>query len=488
MNRHRRMASCSPFGRNAAIGVLLALTAGACAINPATGERELALISESQEVQLGQQSAQQVVQSIGIVDNPALQSYVDGIGQSLAARSERPELPWSFAVVDDPTPNAFALPGGYIFVTRGLMSLLGSEAELATVIGHEIGHVTARHSVSQLSRAQLAQLGLGLGAVLSPEVAQFGDLIGTGLSLLFLKYGRDDERQADELGFRYMLDGGYHPAEAADVFAALMAASGMAEQSPLPNWLASHPSEAERIETAQARVAELGALSPDLTIGTDEHLAALDGMVYGRNPRAGYFDGDWFHHPDLAFRFRLPESWQRANLAAAVQGVSAEQDAAVELTIVPADSPAAAAQRLFSQEGIAAGRSQETTLNGLRAIVTEFQAQGEGGAVQGYAVHVAHRDGVYQLMAFAPGPRFSARAEELQAIVTSFAEETDRNVLAARPHEIDILVAERDTTLAALARQRPSPVPVEELALINQLAGPDARIPAGTRVKWVVER
>src|SRR5690606_12770631 len=120
-----------------------------------------------------------------------------------------PDLPWSFDVVDDPTPNAFALPGGPIFVTRGILTLMDSEAELASVLGHEIGHITARHSVAQLSRAQLAQLGLGLGTIFVPEIEPYSDLAGTGLNLLMLKYGRDAERQADELGFRYARSEGY---------------------------------------------------------------------------------------------------------------------------------------------------------------------------------------------------------------------------------------------------------------------------------------
>src|SRR5690606_31601808 len=205
------------------------------------------------------------------VENEALQRYVSDVGLRLAATSERPDLPWQFAVVDDPTPNAFALPGGYIFVTRGLLTLLTSEAELAAVLGHEIGHVTARHSVAQISRAQLAQLGLGLGIVLSPEIAQLGDLLGTGVQLLFLKYGRDDERQSDELGFRYMLDAGYDVDEMDDVFRALLRAGELAGQSALPSWLASHPTEAERIESAQRRVEALETRSPDATVGRDRH-------------------------------------------------------------------------------------------------------------------------------------------------------------------------------------------------------------------------
>ena len=158
--------------RPAVGSVSLALLLAACATNPVTGKSEISLISQDQEIQMGQQGAQQVVQEIGLVNNQALQNYVKQVGVSLASKSERPNLPWSFRVVDDPTPNAFALPGGFIFVTRGLLDLMNNEAELASVLGHEIGHVTAKHSVTQMSQQQLAQLGLGIGAILSTTVAQ----------------------------------------------------------------------------------------------------------------------------------------------------------------------------------------------------------------------------------------------------------------------------------------------------------------------------
>ena len=177
-----------------------------CAVNPVSGEREFSLISEDQEIAIGRDGATDVARSIGLVDDAALQGYVHNIGARLAQGSERPQLPWSFQVIDDSIPNAFAIPGGYIFITRGMMALMGSEAQLVSVVGHEIGHVTARHSVSMMSRAQVAQIGLRIGSILSPNLAQFSELAGGGLSLLFLSYGRDAERQADDLGFRYALE------------------------------------------------------------------------------------------------------------------------------------------------------------------------------------------------------------------------------------------------------------------------------------------
>lgn len=471
--------------RAIAAGSIASALLGACSVNPVTGERELSLISEQQEIAMGAEAAGQVAQQIGLVEDEALQQYVADVGQRLAAVSERPDLPWQFGVVDDPTPNAFALPGGYIFVTRGLMGLLTSEAQLAAVLGHEIGHVTARHSVAQMSRAQLAQLGLGLGMILSPEVAQLGDLLGSGVQLLFLKYGRDDERQSDELGFRYMLDVGYDVEESDDVFRALLAAGEQAGASPLPGWLSSHPTEAERIRAAEQRVAGLEFRSADLRVGRDAHLDAIDGMIYGSNPRNGFFRDDWFYHPELVFRFRIPAGWQRQNLTNAVVGVSPERDAAVELTIAPVRTPADAAEAFFSSQAVQAVASVREELDGNPAIISEFRAQAQGGIVRGYVAHISHGGAVYQLVAYAPEPAFRARVRDLQDIVGSFSTVRDRDVLSVQPSRIEIVQLPREMTLSEFARAYPSAVSNEELAVINHV-GVDEVLPAGTRLKRVV--
>jgi len=158
----------------------------ACATNPVSGKQELALVSESQEIEIGRQSAAAAESQLGLVADTQLQDYVRGVGMSLAQASERSALPWAFQVVDDPTPNAFAAPGGFIFITRGLLALMGNEAELASVLGHEIGHVTARHAVKRMSQQQLAQIGVGLGSIISPTLAKFGQIATSGLQVLFL--------------------------------------------------------------------------------------------------------------------------------------------------------------------------------------------------------------------------------------------------------------------------------------------------------------
>src|SRR5881409_1646776 len=226
--------------------LIMLAAAGGCAVNPATGSRQLMLISESQEIAMGRDYDKEVVTSIGLYPDSGLQRYIQQFGARLAATSERPNLPWTFRVVDDPVVNAFALPGGFIYATRGIFAHLNSEAELAGVVGHEIGHVTARHSVSQLSKQQLAQLGLAVGTIASPELGRYAGLAGQALGVLFLKYSREDESQADELGLRYMRRATYDPREMPHVFETLTRVSQAQGGGRVPEWLATHPNPENR--------------------------------------------------------------------------------------------------------------------------------------------------------------------------------------------------------------------------------------------------
>lgn len=454
----------------------------ACATNPATGESQLSLISRQQEIQMGRQTAQQVRETIGLVDDRALQRYVDRIGHRLAADTSRLDLPWSFAVVDDPTPNAFALPGGFVYVTRGMINLLTSEAELAGILGHEIAHVTARHAVNQLSKQQLAQLGLGLGGIFVPEIKAVTPLIGAGLNLLFLKYSRDDEREADKLGFQYMRREGYDVSEFADVFAVLQRASD-GGAGALPGWLSTHPAPAERIETASQRAAQVGK-QPNATIGREMYLRRIDGLVYGQNPRQGFFRENVFYHPELRFQLRFPQGWDTRNLARAVVGV-APRHAAFQLTMA-AGSPADALRQFARQQGVQLGAPGQQTINGLPAMTSEFIAHAEQGSARGIAAFVSYRGRTYQMVGYADRAWYGRFAEELSNIVHSFAPVSNPQILSVDPQHIDIVELDRSLTLGEFARRYASAVPVEQLAVLNQLPSGAARIEAGTLIKRVV--
>jgi predicted Zn-dependent protease len=321
--------------------------------------------------------------------------------------------------------------------------------------------------------------------ILSPDLRGLGDAANAGLSLLFLKYGRDDERQADELGFRYMLEHGYDVNEMDDVFGALQQAGQLAGQSPVPTWLASHPSEPERIESVRERIAASSLGGRELRSDAEEYLNHLDGLVYGDDPRDGFFRGDRFYHPELIFQVDAPESWQRQNTAQAVVAVSPERDAAMQLTMVPNASPAEAARAFLSQQGIAPLASSERRVNGNAGVISEFQAQAQGGVVRGYVAHISHGGATYQIVGYAPDASFGKYANVLERIVESFAPLRDRELLDVEPRRVNVERLPRDMSLAELQRARPSAVTIEELALLNQVEDVNAALPAGTQVKRV---
>lgn len=472
--------------RLAVVAVVGGLTLQACSRNPVTGNREFTLISESQEIQMGQQYSQQVEQSLGLVENEALQRYVERIGLDLARESERPNLPWRFRVVEDPTPNAFALPGGFIYVTRGLLTLMDSEAELATVLGHEIGHVTARHSVSQLSKAQLAQIGLGVGSILFPQAAQVaGGVAGAGLQLLFLKYGRDDERQADELGFKYAIRENYDVREADDIFRSLQRFGEGSGRSPVPAWAATHPGSEERIEAMQERVAALTQPQTNPRSGVATFLGMLDNMVYGENPRQGFFRDGVFYHPDMRFQVSYPQGWKTQNMPQAVVAVSPQQDAMIQLELAQG-SAQQAAREFFSGQGLQSRDVRQQTINGAPAVVGEFQAQTQQGAVQGVVGFIEHGGRTFRILGYSPAQRFSSYRRLFGQVIGSFDGVSDPSIINTQPNRVDIVKTDRTMTLAQFNTRYPSVIPIDELALINQVEGANSTIPSGTSLKRIV--
>ena len=461
-----------------------ALSMAACATNPVTGKTELALVSESQEIAMGQEYAKQVEAQLGLVDDAGLQAYVRRVGASLAAKSERPQLPWRFGVVEDAVPNAFALPGGPVYITRGLMNLMDSEAELATVLGHEIAHITARHSVQQMSRAQLGQIGLVLGSILSPTIQSVGGALSSGLQVLFLKYGRDAERQADELGFKYALEESYDVREMDDVFAALQRVGEVEGRSGLPSWLSSHPDPGERVQTAQQRAAALPAPPAPRTVGRAEYLSEIEGLVYGENPRLGFFRGNEFLHPDMRFRLIFPPNWKTQNMSQAVVAVSQNQDAIIELTLAPG-SPSQAAQQFFSQQGLQAGQTSTNNINGNTAYTGYFQAQTEQGQIAGIATFLSHNGTTFRIMGYTSAQRMNSYDPSFRNTIGSFATLTDQSALNVKPNRIDIVQIPTAMTLTQFNARYPSTIPIRDLIIINQVADANTTLPSGTRLKRV---
>ncbi|HSK09708.1 MAG TPA: M48 family metalloprotease [Vicinamibacterales bacterium] len=474
----------APLAR-ALVFAFIAFLAAACATNPVTGKRELALISESQEIAMGRDADKEVAAAYGLYPDESLQQYLQALGTRIAAKTERPDLPWTFRVVDDASVNAFAIPGGFIYMTRGIMTHLNSEAELATILGHEIAHVTARHSVNQMSKQQLAQIGLVAGMVLSPRVAQLGDLAQTGLGLMFLSFSRSDESQSDELGLKYMMAAGYDPREVADVFRMLERVSQQSGAGRLPQWLSSHPNPENRQAWAERAAAAVGGNPSATTVNRESYLRRLDGMVFGENPREGFFEGSTFRHPDLAFRMTFPSGWKGSNQKQAVGAVSPNEDAVVVLQLAPGQSAQQAARQFFSQEGVQAGQAWRQQIGGFPAVSNVFQAQADRTIVQGVVAWVEYGNRVFQLLGYTPRERWSGYEQAFTQSIASFARETDSAVLNVQPHRLQLVELSRPATLDALLRQYPSTISPEVVALINDLEG-NATLPAGAMFKRVV--
>src|SRR5258705_11004572 len=240
--------------------VIVVICVTACATNPATGKRQVNLMSEAQEISAGQEADAQVKKEMGIYNDPTLQAYVSGIGMRLAAVAERPTLPWHYSVADTPAVNAFALPGGPIYITRGILPFLNDEAQLAGVLGHETGHVTARHAAQQYTRAVGGTIGLVALGIFVPGARPFGQLAEQGLGVLVLKYGRGDELEADQLGARYAARGNWDPAGVPDMLQTLGRLDEASGQSKgVPNWLETHPEPLTHVKEIQPTVQELSA-------------------------------------------------------------------------------------------------------------------------------------------------------------------------------------------------------------------------------------
>ncbi len=470
--------------------ILCAVAAGAafaaCVRNPATGNLQLNLVSESQEVEMGKQAAQQVEQSIGLYKDPKLQAYVSKLGQEMAQQTNRKSLPWRFGVVEDGAVNAFALPGGPVYVTRGILGTLMTEAQLAGVLGHECGHIDARHSATQISKAQLAQLGLGIGSVLSPQIASLGQIAAAGLQVLFLKFSRDDERQADKLGFAYMANAGYDARQMVDLFKTLERVSAIAGGAKLPGWLQTHPDPEDREKAVEERLRSVKVDWSKAKVNRDEYLGMLEELVYGEDPRQGYFQGPRFFHPELKFQVTFPQGWKTQNMPQAVAGISDKQDAIVQLAVAGKMSPEEAARKFFSQQGIQQGQAAQVTVSGQPALAAYFAAQTQQGQLAGLVAFVAYDGMTYALLGYTGAQTLPQYDATFKAFIGSFGPLTDPGALSVQPARIQIVRLDATMTVEEFSRRYPSNVRLEELALINGFDDKNGVMQAGQKYKRVV--
>jgi predicted Zn-dependent protease len=366
------------------------------------------------------------------------------------------------------------------------MTAINDEAELATVVGHEIGHVTNRHSVQQMSKAELAQIGLVAGSILSSDIAKMAGLASQGLSLLFLKYSRDAENQADKAGFRYALNANYNVSEMANVFQTLDRMSQASGGGKLPEWLSTHPDPGTRVQNTEQRLDTLSRSLANTITNRDVYLQHIAGMTYGEDPRQGFFEGSTFYHPDLRFQLTYPQGWQTQNTPDAVAAISPQQDAIIQLGLAGQTPPQQAAQQFLSQQGVQAGNTSTQPVNGLPAASGYFQAQTEQGTIQGIVTFLSYNGNTYGLLGYAPSGKFSQYDQIVQQTIRSFGPLTNQAALSVQPAKLELVKLPRQMTLEEFNRQYPSTIPVEQLAIINEVESGATVIPQGRIVKRVV--
>ncbi len=469
------------------ITLLLVAWMISCAVNPVTGKRELMLLSENDEIALGQQTDQEIIDTYGLYQDAKLTAYIDQIGQKMARIGHRPQLKFHFKVLDTPVINAFAVPGGYIYITRGILAYLNDEAELAGVIGHEIGHVNARHTAQQYSKIQLAQLGLGLGMILSEDFRKYAGLAQFGVSMLFLKFSRDNEREADKLGVDYSTKVGYDASRMADFFETLERLSGGSAQSGLPDWFSTHPNPEDRIGAVKRRAAKLQAQMPGTTfaVNRETYLRTVDGILFGEDPRQGYVEGNTFYHPTLRFSFSVPQGWTLNNTPRQVQIISPQEDGMILFALENGTSPQAAAQK-FQQSAKARVRASDAlSINGMPAqrMLCDVPTDQDTLAVLSYFIQ--KENNVYFFHGVSVPAKYNAYQSQFVATAGQFKPLTDSRYINVQPSYMHVRSVSAANTLSAILQQWGIPSDkVEALAIMNGMKATD-QVPAGTLIKIV---
>ncbi|MDO8811822.1 MAG: M48 family metalloprotease [Gallionella sp.] len=467
------------------ISLALSLLAG-CAQNPVTGQNDFVMMSEAQEIAVGRQYNEQVIsKQYQVYESKALQDYVNGIGQKLAKKSHRPNLQYRFTVLDSPEINAFALPGGYVYITRGIMAYLNSEAQLAAVVGHEIGHVTARHGVRQQSAAQAANLGLTIASIFVPQInTNLGQNLANVLGGALLSgYGREQELEADRLGAQYLARADYDPQAIISVLRVLknqelkdaeLAKQEGREPRRYSGLFSTHPDNDTRLKQVVGEADKLAPAAP--FEGRAEFLAATDGLVFNDNSEQGVVRNNRFYHGELGIALQFPETWQVHNLPTTLVAISPQGEARLQMKIdhKPQGSPVEYARRM-------AGNSAQVSsieVSGLPAALIDlpdsiggviylgkqaFILQGQSKTRQGLAAH---------------------RNEIIETVRSFHALTADERKLV-RPLSIRVIAARQGDTYARLAHNSPLGKSAESYLRLINAQYPNGEPQAGQRIKIV---
>jgi predicted Zn-dependent protease len=471
--------------------VIAAVICNTCATNPVSRRKQLVFMSEKQEIAMGQQADPQIQAEFGVYEDKALQDFINEKGQQMAAVSHRSNLEFHFRIVDSEVINAFAVPGGYVYFTRGIMAHFNNEAQFAGVLGHEIGHVTARHTVEQQRNQILSQVGLIAGIVLAPELGQIlAEPASQGLALMLLKFGRDAERESDLLGVEYSTRIGYDAREMADFFLTLERQGAQSGQGELPEFLSTHPSPANRYDRVHklAKDCKGNLKVQNPKVNRNSYLQMIDGIVYGEDPRQGYLENHVFYHPGLKFSFDVPTGWRYQNTPSQVQLASTDGKGMMMLKAAKGTSPKDAATAFVEQNNLQAHDAEELTVNGhpAFAVLADSPAQ-QGPGLRTQSYFIKYGELIYMILGASVANDFGAFQPTFTKSQESFKELTDPAKINKKPQRVRIKnVTKAQTLQSALASFDVNEKRLEEHAILNGKKLED-QLEAGTPIKVIGE-
>jgi len=463
-----------------------------CSRNPVTGKREFTLMSESQEISMGQSHDPAIVAQFGLYDDPEIQSFIQEKGKKMAAISHRPDLPYTFKVLDSPVVNAFALPGGPVYFTRGILAHFNNEAQFAGVLGHEIGHVTAKHSAKQYSKGMLAQVGFMAGMIFSETFRTMGDAAGQAMGLLLLKNGRDAESESDMLGVTYSSKIGYDSHEMAGFFQTLSRLQEASGQS-IPTFLSTHPNPADRFNKVHEMSDNLQQIAnyDHYKINRNEYLRMIDGMVYGEDPRQGYTENYVFYHPELRFLFPYPSNWNLINSPQAVMIGPKDGKAMIQFTLGQGSSLDQVAQTEVQNGKLQVVESQRTNVNGFDAIamisdqVTPAQNGQQGQTIRILSYFIKQGQYIYKFHGMSLKQDFNRYYNSFESTFRGFSPLNDPAKLNVQPERLDIITVPTTKTLRdALLAGNVHSSRLNEFSILNGMKLTD-QVDAGMLIKVV---
>jgi predicted Zn-dependent protease len=473
-------------------GVLLIIS---CAVNPVTGKKQIMLMSESQEIALGLTYDPQVLATFGVYQDENIQNFIQAKGTEMGKISHRPKMEYHVKVVDSPVVNAFAVAGGYIYLTRGILAQLNNEAEMAGVLGHEMGHVAARHTVSQQSKQQLGQLLLIGGMIASEKFAQYAEYALQGMQLLFLRFSRDDEREADRLGAEYSTEVGYDAHKMADFFNVLKKMNMAESEGGIPTWLSTHPDPGDRVNAVHAKATEMQNTLKlaEYKVNEEGYLKLIDGIIYGEDPRQGYVEGNVFYHPELKFKFTYPSGWTLTNSPIQVSIQPPDGKSLILFTLSSQKTLETAVDSTMAQYGLSIQGSKRINVNGLSAIMTQSkqtsQDQSTGTTATNLVLSyfISYGNMIYVFHGVSTEADFNSYTSTFNSAMQSFSKLTESSKINVRPKKVHIVKVQRAGTLSdAFAYHRVPQAQYKELALLNNIELTD-QVKAGKLIKIIGE-